>query len=221
MPYHWFYDTLPNGSPRPGFRAVLQARQLQILKWEHDNQSPKDWMDDLRKFHRWFFSELHDHGRANWVGNFRGCHADSELAGCVATLTSNGEVIRCFEPPATVQARMDSLTVEVRHTRRALRTIDPHSPSDRARAVYAIARLFHKFLDIHPFSDGNGHTGRFLAWLMAREAGIDLPAWTIEPRPLAGYPEYYLALREADQGDFTRMTEMLVLPASVAPWVTT
>jgi cell filamentation protein len=71
-------------------------------------------------------------------------------------------------PPARlVAANMQDLTDGV------LRAGTPCQPGDTARVAADIARVHADFLLVHPFRDGNGRMARWLADLMAMQAGYD------------------------------------------------
>ncbi|MBI5653039.1 MAG: Fic family protein [Chloroflexi bacterium] len=71
--------------------------------------------------------------------------------------------------------------------------------SDETRAMHAIefsARAHFKFVNIHPFIDGNGRTARVLMNLILIRAGF--PPAVIQVKTRA---PYYVALRQADAGN--------------------
>jgi fido (protein-threonine AMPylation protein) len=70
--------------------------------------------------------------------------------------------------------------------------------------LLAITRLFHQFVFIHPFLDGNGRTGRSLV----RQLALDVLKGDCcfpfgEDRQL-----YVAALMQADAGDFKSLSKM-------------
>jgi len=70
--------------------------------------------------------------------------------------------------------------------------------------IPSIARFFHRLVWIHPFIDGNGRVARAILALQARELlGL------LEDPVLDHGSEYYLALREADQGKFERFEALI------------
>lgn len=63
--------------------------------------------------------------------------------------------------------------------------------------------IHHKFENIHPFTDGNGRTGRILfALLLSKYQILDIPASVFSYSVLKNKNKYYKALNQADQGDF-------------------
>lgn len=75
--------------------------------------------------------------------------------------------------------------------------------------------IHHQFEYIHPFSDGNGRTGRILLSLMFYKFDIlDIPASVISFSIYKNKQKYYDALKEADQGNYeiylSVMLDMLI-----------
>ena len=98
--------------------------------------------------------------------------------------TPTGEV-HYYAPPLEVPGRMAEL-------------ID-WLGSDEAEAMHPVARLavfHHRFVEIHPFPDGNGRTSRVLMNVLFMRAGY-VPAVLRQERRRA----YYGALAEAGAGD--------------------
>jgi Fic family protein len=76
---------------------------------------------------------------------------------------------------------------------------------DPAVHPLVIASLFHhRFVQIHPFDDGNGRLGRILMNLILLQSGF--PPVVIK-KPERG--NYYLALSQADAGDFKPIIEYI------------
>jgi len=79
------------------------------------------------------------------------------------------------------------------------------------RTVRIAARLFCDFLTIHPYANGNGHTGRFLVWLVLGRFGYWPKKWHLHPRPnLPGY-DYSKAIADARSGSPEALEEMIYL----------
>jgi Fic family protein len=66
------------------------------------------------------------------------------------------------------------------------------------------AWLHHRFVQIHPFQDGNGRVARALASLLYIRAGYFPPAVT-----LASRPTYFDALNKVNQGDLKPFVDYL------------
>lgn len=51
-------------------------------------------------------------------------------------------------------------------------------------AIWVMSKVFHDFLKIHPYPDGNGHIARILMVLLAETYGMHVSSnWTIHTRP--------------------------------------
>ena len=94
------------------------------------------------------------------------------------------------------------------------RLLAMHRTHERTRQLPApveAAWLHHRFVQIHPFEDGNGRTARLLmSYVFARRG---------EPTPViaaAEKPEYFGALQRADRGDLRAFARMLETRAVLA-----
>ena len=67
---------------------------------------------------------------------------------------------------------------------------------DTDTVISAMTSFHHKFLEIHPYPDGNGRVARAILDLHVRNFTL-----ARSPLRLKSYDEYYLALRAADDGN--------------------
>jgi hypothetical protein len=109
--------------------------------------------------------------------------AYKETRNCVQTTT--GET-HFYCPPVDVPPRMKELLDWHR---------DHHSRRDLHPVEHA-ALLHHRFLEIHPFDDGNGRLARILLNLVLMQNGYPILVVRVEHRE-----NYILALRQADVGE--------------------
>jgi len=63
------------------------------------------------------------------------------------------------------------------------------------RFVRILATVLERFLTIHPYMDGNGHTGRLLAYIMMMRVGYPPSNWNIDAKQ-----PYSAALSEHRRG---------------------
>ena len=87
------------------------------------------------------------------------------------------------------------------------RLIGMHHEHERARrfpAPLEAAWLHHRFVQIHPFEDGNGRTARLLMSYVFARRGEPTPVITALEKP-----RYFDALQEADRGDLRTFVRML------------
>ncbi len=79
-----------------------------------------------------------------------------------------------------------------------------HANKDKLHPVELSAVLHHKFIVIHPFTDGNGRAGRLILNTILMQTGYTPAIIKKEDRQ-----EYYQALDEADKGDYAHFIEMV------------
>lgn len=76
--------------------------------------------------------------------------------------------------------------------------------ADKSHVIPALARFFQRLVWIHPFVDGNGRLARTILALQARELlGL------LEDPTLDQGASYYIALQEADSGDFEALEHLI------------
>ena len=98
-----------------------------------------------------------------------------------------------YSPPEQVASEIDRLIAAHHdHSKRQV-------PAD-----VAAAWLHHRFVQIHPFQDGNGRVGRAIASLALIESGWFPLVVTRHDRP-----EYLQALSDADAGSLTPLVSLL------------
>ena len=86
--------------------------------------------------------------------------------------------------PSTIPSRLDSIIKKFTENKDAIELIP------------AIARFHADFEEIHPFSDGNGRTGRLIMNLELLKGGYPITIIEKDDRP-----EYYESLEKAQTGD--------------------
>lgn len=70
--------------------------------------------------------------------------------------------------------------------------------------ILCTAWLHHRFVQIHPFADGNGRTGRaVMNWHLIREGHLPIAVTN------SNRPAYIHALERADEGDLTLLVNLL------------
>jgi Fic family protein len=65
--------------------------------------------------------------------------------------------------------------------------------------VQVTAKLFSRFLAIHPYANGNGHAARFLAIAILHRYGYWPAKFPVEPRPSGS--EYSEAIKQSQWGN--------------------
>jgi len=75
---------------------------------------------------------------------------------------------------------------------------------DPVSVISALASFHHKFLEIHPYPDGNGRVARAVLDLQVRNFTL-----MRSPLKLKSRPGYYLALNAADRGNIGRLRSLI------------
>ena len=94
------------------------------------------------------------------------------------------------------------------------RLLEMYHRHERERALPApieAAWLHHRFVQIHPFEDGNGRVARLLMSFVFAKRGEPSPIISAEEKP-----EYFIALQAADRGDARRFVRMLQIRSLAA-----
>ncbi len=105
-------------------------------------------------------------------------------------------------PPAHRVAR-NMANLEVTYLRR----LTPCRPATLQDVAHAIATVHAELLLIHPFRDGNGRLARWLADLMAAQAGLPVPAYGLTGPGSAKRRSVYLeAVRRGYVGEVQALT---------------
>jgi fido (protein-threonine AMPylation protein) len=76
---------------------------------------------------------------------------------------------------------------------------------DNVSVTSAMASFHHKFLEIHPYPDGNGRVARAILDLQVRNFTL-----ARSPLRLKSYFEYYLALKAADDGHLDPLESLII-----------
>ena len=87
------------------------------------------------------------------------------------------------------------------------RLVAMHHEHERHRTLPApieAAWLHHRFVQIHPFEDGNGRTARLLMSYVFARHGEPTPVITTQEKP-----RYFMALQQADRGNLLAFAQML------------
>lgn len=105
-----------------------------------------------------------------------------------------------FCPPVQVDSEIDQL----------LAWYESHAEAGVSPIVES-AWLHHRFVQIHPFADGNGRSARCLASMVLVKAG-----WLPIVVTRDDKPAYFLALQAADDGDLRPLVKLFSLLQSIA-----
>lgn len=115
----------------------------------------------------------------DWLGGIY------ELAGVYRTVeVSKGDM--AWPPAMRVHANMEHFSHNI------LTQFTPCRFTDIEDVCHAMAVVHAELLLIHPFRDGNGRIARWIADLMAAQAGLPLPVYRFEGRGSQRVRAYYL-----------------------------
>jgi fido (protein-threonine AMPylation protein) len=195
---------------------LLAAATAKLLTGINARQYPVDvFARDTRPIHKQLFSDLTPIGHEYYAGTYRGSHQKCLRNYNVEIRTDTlvgAPAPKVFELITRFGTAIVNATAAIDN---ALRSADnPIDPAERMIAVVRVAcDAFVRFLTIHPFADGNGHTARALLWIILVRFDYVPDKWTIEPRP--GIPEYGESIAKHRRGD-TAPLEQFVL-GSISP----
>ncbi len=166
---------------------------------------------DLKTWHGRIFRDVVP--LSYYAGNYRSTDAGRPC------LSQNVEVGGSPGAPyQDVPRLMEGLSDEMRDavTRTDRYIASNPTPADRARAVVQLAALYAgKFIQIHPFLNGNGRMSRLIANYMFYRYGYPFPYYDPYPRPGV---DYEAANRECMLGDYVPLYRyFLTLLGSKSP----
>lgn len=189
-------DLILNFHPRdcPGWEYREFDGNEKILKsgWERTLRSLRkkqlcalQTMKDSRKLHENLFKDLTPSDHGYFAGHYRG-----EPFRC----------LRCYRVCVPADSRVgheppivDKSMVEFSEVIQAIfNAIDAGNKTIVSKkqkivfAVKAVCRLFVKFLEIHPYANGNGHIARIFIWAFLSNFNIWPTRLPVEPGP-TGY----------------------------------
>ncbi len=110
-----------------------------------------------------------------------------------------------FRPPHMIERNMAAFEAETlsQHT--------PAEPADLPTVARRIAQVHAEFLLIHPFREGNGRLARWLADLMALQAGLPVPDYGFTGRGSRKRRTQYLkAVMRGYVEDYNLLTDFFV-----------
>jgi len=175
----WEYEDFPD------YTSVIQSELKDILigirQVKVDTYTEAK---NTREFHSKVFHKLTPDCCPYYAGHYRG--EDFEcLKGYRVSVRGD---IRVGFDPAVVEVAMEGISGRIG---RAVENLDKiFSPDGQMpqkdkilRLVAVAACFFELFLKIHPYANGNGHSARYLVWVILGRYDLWLKDWPIDPRP--------------------------------------
>lgn len=190
----WDYSDHPNRS-----RVSRRCKRLERLVQKHPNRFDR-YGFDTRPGHRFMFAGMAPPSCPDMVGAYRGSPVP-HLANYKVGVPSDDKV---GVPPGFVaftmrefEKRCALVTAEYLSTTAAQpRTIR------LVRLVAALCGLLEEFFRIHPYANGNGHTGRLLMLVLMARQGFNPVRWHIDESP--AYHDAIRAYRRGKEKDLQK-----------------
>jgi Fic/DOC family len=175
----WGYDGHQN-------RNLVTTRCHAITRKLQDNADKYiKYGHDTRQAHKFMFWGLTPKSCQCITGNYRGDKHCISLLNCDVRVGADDRV---GYPPSLVLGAMCNLEqrcsklIELHNTWKITEGIN-QSPTRRLlKFVKILADILQSFLTIHPYMDGNGHTGRLLIYTMMVREGYTPKSWDIDAK---------------------------------------
>lgn len=131
-----------------------------------------------------------------WLGGIYG------FAGKIRSVNlSKGEVF--FAPAEHLQSSIRAFEL-------ILQSLTPCKSPSIEEAARPISTVHGEFILVHPFREGNGRLGRWLADLMAMQSGLSPIDWAFDVETESKRNAYHSALQEAFAKKFSSLEELVL-----------
>lgn len=205
-PNNWDYED------DPSWKSVVPAKSRDLIVRLRTRQlDTGEQARDTRRAHRHLFTGLTPQGHGYFAGNYRG-------TGPVCLSIYEVQVQsdpRVGWPAREVPRGMDQFAGDISNGLAAMdsatetRSAQMSSEDHLLYIVHFISAAFVRFLEIHPYANGNGHMGRYLLWtLFVRYGYPPRRHLSIDPRP--SHPEYGAMIAEHRSGKPDRLVQYLL-----------
>ncbi len=186
---------IPTGAEsesEPGSKGLV-LRNLQGIKRKREmDQAESEALVRAQTRYSSFFSdetrftaELLCQMHREWLGELY------EWAGQYRTVSVSKADFDGWPPPLYLDRGMSALESDF------LREQTPCRPADLQTVSLGLAKVHAELLAIHPFREGNGRLGRWLADVMAQQAGFPPPDYPLAGRGIqAKRAAYFQAMRQ-------------------------
>ena len=157
------------------------------------------FMKDTRPFHAAFFRDLTPPGFAYFAGHYRG----ENFPRLIDYVVYIGNYQGC--PPFAVVGQMASFAKDIEAALCDLRIVVAAAESvvpremKLFRIVEVATSVFVKFLEIHPFANGNGHASRFVILSLLGTFGFWHFKLPMHPRPKQPFDHLISRYRAGDR----------------------
>ena len=204
---NWTYETHPKrpvdlASRCERVERAMQRRIASFASLKHDT----------RMVHKFLFRDMVPSACSCIAGTFRGDASCKDIENSSVYVDAD---TRVGAPPRAVAAQMLQFEQQCHSLVQAHAKLLGKAPQPAvalAKFVHMAAIVLQRFLTIHPFKDGNGHTGRFLIYLMMTRAGYAPVNWSIDAKQ-----PYSDALSRHRDGDKNALQQFLLQAIVGAP----
>lgn len=173
-----------------GITTVAEAEEMESDLLVRAYYASLDWVDFSRNFSVEMIMEMH----RSWLGSLY------PMAGTLRTVNvSKAGFPFCLAPYLGSElARFDATELKA------------CTPCDGSIAVVAqkVSIVHAELMLIHPFREGNGRLGRWLADLMVLQSGHAVPEYELDE--VSKREAYYSALRKAYVGNVSSLSDLFV-----------
>lgn len=175
----WGYDAHPNRY------LVTQRCQSLSNKVQHHTQKYSKYGYDTRLAHKFMFWNLTPAECRCIAGSYRG---DKNCASLVECNVRVGTDTRVGIPSYSVFQEMHNLEqrcielIKIHNIWKATKGSKQSAANCLLKFVSILADILQAFLTIHPYMDGNGHTGRLLIYVMMVREGYIPKNWDIDAK---------------------------------------
>lgn len=153
----------------------LQRNVINYAKYGHDT----------RLAHKFIFGGLTPKSCQCITGSYRGDEHCISLLNCDVRVGADDRV---GYPPSLVFGAMHNLEqrcsklIELHNTWKITEGVNQSAIQKLLKFVKILAEILQAFLTIHPYMDGNGHTGRLLIYTMMVREGYPPKSWNIDAK---------------------------------------
>jgi hypothetical protein len=203
----WDYDDHPNRgriSERcDRLMALLRTRPRRFDRYGYDT----------RRGHVFMFSGMAPSQCECIVGRYRGFSRCSALVNYAVTIPADPRVGLAPYLVSWAVGELEKRCAKACGAFEAWRSAFGSKATPEAalvRFVSVLCEALDQFFLIHPYANGNGHTGRLLLWVLMTRHGYPPYSWPLDERP-----PYDAALTRYRAGDKTPL--MTLILQSMAP----
>lgn len=167
------------------------------ILWLRQMEKPLDERT-LKRVHLFIVQEQHRQGQRRLLPREIGAWRMHDV--CICT---SDDITR---PARRIGSRWQDVPEDMRHWLGRAELFDQRRGCRVQDAILEIAALHWRYERIHPFSDGNGRSGRALAYYQYRRAGLAPFVFTVRDRHLTYYPCFERPTPELMQRYFLERT---------------